>query len=1043
MSILRSDIIQNVTTSGKTGWCQNNFNPQKGFFSAIQSGLALNAMPTPFARAEVVMQAFNAISDPAVSVNFSNAGYTYQQLVSDTLDILEMLYDYNLYEDQLSVLSCRLSQLNFPITNEIEENGRSKSLSFLKESLNAYKEVDDVYFVIYNDGMKSYVLAMSCPETLFFTTSRLDRNNGAKNEYDLEIQRKDNSGEAFFSKPRSLSERSKNFQDYLYNLYVTNRNQLGNTAFGRFINAEFGSNRNNSFDSKSVAVLKDNSQSEVRIPMTDGTSIVLGVNSRPQSAALIREKLINVGFNINSEKFVTINNWASHLLPIDLTALSKVSNPESVINNLTVTHSNVTTLDSAGNKYEFMATETKVEDIIPFDLGVYPFFRYPETFNAEGKNTYNVVMTYQYGSAVADNAIELSFFTSVDGKIVKLNTYSREEFEDARQGIKAGVIREVRTNTVSSAKKTRTLHYTIVGAQFDYIQVDFNLTDLKASGVLKPKFNMPVATSDKMKFAIDFGTTSTYIAARRGDNSPTVFTTGEQSMVFLHANPSTDNRSKVYKHEEYKQADPNKSEAAIPEMVKFIKNEFVPSSIDNEVYKFPMRTAMSRVSASKPVMFANTNIAFTYDREPALGSNDFITNIKWDTEDNGYTRLFIRQIIRMCVLHALSEGCSLENVEFLYFYPLAMNEDTYNEIQDAWEKGCAEYGLSASAATSMTESLAPYYAAPIDDASCVVSVDIGGGSVDTVVYKDRNAQFAFSALFGCDVLWSGGKNMASNDKNNPIYQRLKPEMERVNCQADLKTIQSEMTKSDSAYCSSQIINFWLSNDNVFDVSKKLQASMYKPVYVCHFYAILYHVAQTMKVNNIEIPAEITLSGNGSTYLNYINRILSDVAVAAFKDVYGECDRKIKVTLPKERGFKGKEMAAIGGLNYNLGNEDQVIIDEKNFIYLGEEIEKYNAGNAEDRELVMSESGLVEPMVQTICENVMKMEAGLRNLLHQLRIDVGDFSSTLSEYRTTLKDIVEDRVQGKLYVSPKKIESTLFFVPIRQMIFKVEQSVKQD
>ena len=389
MSILRSDIIQNVTTSGKTGWCQNNFNPQKGFFSAIQSGLALNAMPTPFARAEVVMQAFNAISDPAVSVNFSNAGYTYQQLVSDTLDILEMLYDYNLYEGQLSVLSCRLSQLNFPVTNEIEENGRSKTLSFLKESLNAYKEVDDVYFVVYNDGMKSYVLAMSCPETLFFTTSRLDRNNGAKNEYDLEIPRKDNSGEAFFSKPRSLSERSKNFQDYLYNLYVTNRPQLGDTAFGRFINAEFGSNRNNAFDNQSVVVLKDNSQSEVKIPMTDGTSVSLGVNSRPQSAALIREQLINVGFNINSEKFVTINNWASHLLPIDLDALSKVSNPESVINNMKVTHSNVTTMDSAGNKYEFMATETKVDDIIPFDLGVYPFFRYPATFNAEGKNTYN------------------------------------------------------------------------------------------------------------------------------------------------------------------------------------------------------------------------------------------------------------------------------------------------------------------------------------------------------------------------------------------------------------------------------------------------------------------------------------------------------------------------------------------------------------------------------------------------------------------------------------------------------------------------------
>ena len=97
--------------------------------------------------------------------------------------------------------------------------------------------------------------------------------------------------------------------------------------------------------------------------------------------------------------------------------------------------------------------------------------------------------------------------------------------------------------------------------------------------------------------------------------------------------------------------------------------------------------------------------------------------------------------------------------------------------------------------------------------------------------------------------------------------------------------------------------------------------------------------------------------------------------------------------------------------------------------------------ADNKDAVMKENAMVEDMVQSICENVLTMQSGLQNLLDQLNIDVGDFSSTMNEFRTTLKDIVEDHKHGKYYVGAKKIESTLFFVPIRQMIFKLEQAVR--
>lgn len=1040
MAILRSDIISNVNTGGKTGWCQNNLNIQKYFFTAIESCLALNAIPSPFARMEVVKQAFDAISNSVNDVTFNNAGFTYRQIVSDTLDVLELLYEYELYKDIISIRNCKISQLNFPKINSKSANGADNNISFIQKALEDYKYSDDVYLIIYNDTNRNMVLAMSSPETLFFTTSRLDRNNGQPNEYDFKLKRRDNTGKSFFDIPLSLSERNKSFQDYMYNLYVTNKSFLGNTSFGKFIEKEYSLGRNNELDPNNISDLCDDALQPVQL-LSKGGFIQLKKNSRPQSAALIKNKIIDLGYQINRGKFVTIKQHETCLLPIDLEALSKIANPDSIISNLTISYNNIKTTDSNGSSFELQADKSSLEDMIPFDVSIYPFFKYPKEYNLESKNTYNVILAYKHTNGYDNNAIGLSFYRSVNGKIEKLNTYTREQYENANLGIRVGVVKEIRTNIKSPEECVKTLHYTIIGAQFDYIQVDFNLPDIKTSGVIKPIFTEIKENSERIKYAIDFGTTSTYVACKCGDNKPTPLFTNEQSMVFLHGNPSKDNESKVYKYESYQSDICNNIEMNIPDLVKYIKNEFVPTSIGEEVYKFPIRTSMSCKVASKPIMFENTNIAFTFDKETSIGSNEYITDIKWDSAKKNYSRQFIHQLIRICVLDALSKGYSRENIDFLYFYPLSMNEDYLIDIEKAWSDGCKLFDIPGKNLNSMTESLAPYYAEVKDDATCVVSIDIGGGSVDTVVYKDRKALLAFSALFGCDVLWSGGKNLASNDKSNPLYCRLKPELENVSCKSELKNIQKIMLKENSKYSSKEIINFWLNNDDVFDITSKIRLSKYKPIYVGHFYALLYHVAQVMKVNNIDIPTEITLSGNGSTYLSYITKNLSIIAKSAFEDVYGKCDRNIKVTLPEHLGFKGKEMTAIGGLKYGYNDESELLLNDKNIIYVGECLKDHNPSLSENKDMIIKDGVVSDSIADTICNNVKNMEAGLQRLLNLLKMDIGDFSSTIQEYRTTLKEIVEDKINSKYYISSKRIESTLFFVPIQQMIFKIEENIK--
>lgn len=403
MAILRSDIISNVNTGGKTGWCQNNLNIQKDFFSAVESCLALNAIPSPFARIEVVKQAFDAISNSVNNISFNSAGFTYRQLVSDTLDVLELLYEYELYKDIISIRNCKISQLNFPKINSKSANGAANNISFIQKALEDYKYSDEVYLVIYNDSNRNMVLAMSSPETLFFTTNRLDRNNGQSNEYDFRLKRRDNSGTSFFDVPLALSERSKYFQDYIYNLYIVNKSLLGNTSLGKYIEKEYSLGRNNDLDSNSVSDLCDDGLQPVKLLLSNGGHVQLKKNSRPQSAALIRNKIIDLGYQINKDKFVTIKQNETCLFPINLDILGKISNPESIISNLTVSYNNVKTNDSNGSNYELQVEKSSLEYMIPFDIGVYPFFKYPKEYNIERKNTYNVILVYKHKNNTSVN----------------------------------------------------------------------------------------------------------------------------------------------------------------------------------------------------------------------------------------------------------------------------------------------------------------------------------------------------------------------------------------------------------------------------------------------------------------------------------------------------------------------------------------------------------------------------------------------------------------------------------------------------------------
>lgn len=1019
MSLLRSEILVDNKDTAKSGWNSNPFNAEKNFSSSIQSGLALNAMPTPFARAEVVKQAFEVIE------NFNEAGYTYQQIVSDTLDIIEILFQYELYSSHIKIQKLILSQLQFPNSNTIIDKGAKKEVSLFQDMLNKHKMSDNAYLITYTKDDTEYVLAMSSPHTLFFTSSRLDREEGKSNEYGLQIDKKDNSGEKFFGKPKSFNDRSQEFQDYMYHLLCQNKAIFGNTTLGAFIANALGNQKTDSFDAESIKPLQDAGHAQVSIPLNGNNTINLYANNKPQSTTVLRDTLVDLGFKINSDKFVTIPSYDTLLLPLNIRAFDRIKD-DNFVSDIKYSGMEI----EAGEYKLTNRKEHKVDR--PIDIGVYPFIKYPEDYIQQNVATYNIVLAYQHGN-LQNNAIELRFFTK-DGK--ELPVHPRSEYQNETNGLNKCVIREIRTdendpNKLTERTNQRTIHYTIIGSNFDYIQIDFDKEGV--SGVLKPIFTDPGQKNDNIKFAVDFGTTSTYVAVKEGGNNPYALQTEEESMVYLHKG-AQDNQQKVYRHEKYSD-NTSRHAGQISELVKLIKNEFIPSSIDGDAYKFPIRTAISHKNAGAAEdIFEDANIAFTYDREAKVGNNSYLTNIKWDIRDNLHSSLYIREIIRICVIHAIAKGYRRDAISFLYFYPLAMNRDKSNAIKDVWKNGCREFGLNAGCVTSMTESLAPYYAVMHDDASCVASIDIGGGSVDMVVYRDRKPQFAMSSLFGCDVLWSGGKDTANNSKSNPIYNSLKAVMdEKVAGKKELLDIHKAMTEVGSSNSSVDIINFWISNDEHLNISKELRLEKYCPMFIGHFYAIIYHLAQAMKAKGLPTPKEVAMSGNGSLYLTYLDQHwLSQIATAAFRAVFEVAPDDIKVVLPQDNNFKGKEMTAVGGLGFN---------DEQNvepYIYLGGKIDFANEEFVNNVEKVAPNGVLDESLVNSIADNVCSMEEHLLELFKEMKIKVSDFKSTQSEHRTTIKESIEHPDSN--YKSDSEVATTFFFAPLRHMIFKIEEEI---
>jgi hypothetical protein len=502
-----------------------------------------------------------------------------------------------------------------------------------------------------------------------------------------------------------------------------------------------------------------------------------------------------------------------------------------------------------------------------FTLAITPFFKFPPNSNIE----YNVAFYERDGNSLTENiTYDLKFYSNF--KSEKINILKvQKRFKSEEQF------------NMYSYK---------VEKDFDYIQVSNNF----GNGIIIPKFKTPSRGQNKFTFAIDFGTSNTHIEYTINDDYPQPF--------------------EIYTNEKH--------------LGKFIKDDRIlnpkldldlfPNEISQETkYFFPHRTTLSfhnNINFDDPKFaLGNANIPFYYERQDANeGSQNIVikTNLKWDhaNKDNkAMVELYFENLLKLIRNKIILNSGDISKTKIVWFYPSNMMTFQLKDLKDVWSYLIPKFLDSNVTVSNISESFAPFYnyknlEGLVAESKPVVSIDIGGGTTDVVVFTENTPsmftsfKFAGNAIFGDDY----NRNINLNGFINKY---------------------SKQDKYSKKYNNSEnTINYYFSRKNNFDLKttslnidflEDLKSDMdLKIVFVIFYEAIIYHIANLMKSKELTTPERLLFSGTASQLLKIIghsknSQELLYLTNLIFKKVFTNEDKIKEIILssnPKEVSAKG-------------------------------------------------------------------------------------------------------------------------------------------
>lgn len=1063
MDSIDLNIVQRGLTEN-LGWSANmgQITPDdlgKVSESRTDNSGSLNALPTPFARFFVFKEAFRRVLEQKQNPGnpSKEAGRAYEQLVSNTLDVFELLYNMKWHENQWRNIGRKIS---------IREWNYADNLPVLKENVpilgNAVESYfrDDMgdssrrlFFVLLEDAGKDYLLGTSSPMTGFITPPDLDLvpDGKGQNQYMFvgEFYRsllanpiKRRCGGNYFQDVVLFEKRHPDFRNYLYNkLFADGASLDGSYSTLRNYVQAFEADRDivkNWSDSELKPIYsEDNNELEVnglKIYCSDGKDAV----------NYFQNVLVKMPYPINKEKFMTAvsssrngDSSSCYMLPLTREGLLELKSGDFKFEYKESSVGDVDfTLKTAGTTYSQRYLKT-AEDSRPrvldmsgcrknFGLSVFPNVLSSD----KNENNYFKVMVSAYDGngnktfSVQNAALEF-FRKGDDGKFEPIAEVGKNDgFEF---GVKSPVVRSEQKDDVKSGTK----YYEVFNSSFDAVLVNLDDDGVMVSFVVFPQWDEAKGSAKAYTYAVDLGTSNTYISRREKGTyvEPQQLEMANVISSSIYSYGYTAQRSLV-----------NRIEDSYPDEFRSqILTEFVPPLIDGKVYKFPIRTALCvKKNTNKPVLFDNSNIAFFYEKRECPSNHTIKANVKWSDEEENL-RVFVREILLLIKADILQENGVIDDTEIIWFRPLSFKVSIKNRFPRLWEEEASKILKLKDPSSQIkcyTESEAPYYyfdtKGRVANRDSVAVIDIGGGTADAVYYRNGKPAIANSVRFGCDVLWGEGFSKMTNSKENGIYAYYK---EKVDISDDtLKSVYKSMAETSSDASSSDIINFWLNNRHAVKVVDRFGTD-FKPVFAYHYVSLIYYMMSLFRVNKLEYPKTIIFSGNGSRYIDDFlsdTKTLEEITSKVISKVYEtDVTEKVELVLPEFR----KECTCYGGLYHADSAEEPASV-----VYVGDcsgrefenvaQLKKaYSAG------LKMEVEGEVHKM-NGIFDDVMKMlvQKGVSEPFK------------LEEIKRTVDDVVDNALESNFQKTvvegcsdDEAFNDSLFFYSVIQGIFELTKA----
>jgi hypothetical protein len=256
-----------------------------------------------------------------------------------------------------------------------------------------------------------------------------------------------------------------------------------------------------------------------------------------------------------------------------------------------------------------------------------------------------------------------------------------------------------------------------------------------------------------------------------------------------------------------------------------------------------------------------------------------------------------------------------------------------SDLENTWNELFNQYFNPTNPAVGITESLAPFYYFKGTNKlqggafKPVVSIDIGGGTTDIVVFKQNKPLLLTSFKFAANTIFGDGFSEYGAATSNGLIGKYYPHFEKLlatNKLYDLSNVLSSIkdknkTEDLNALFFSIEDNPKIKERKLFSYNSLLSKDDDLKIIFIYFYtAIIYHIAELMKLKEVSLPKHIIFSGTGSKILNIISpdkKILSEFSKAIFESVYDGIFDSDDLSIETEKDMP-KEVTCKGGLMLN-------------------------------------------------------------------------------------------------------------------------------